>query len=148
LSTFLTSGWRSCMRDLRRSSSLKAMESYTSRHFSRIWRKTWSTFQGVTSGWRSCLRDLGRSSLKAMESYNWRPTFLKNMEIPINKLEPFVSYRYLLLLFIPGQRPLNRVRHLNDSMHTPPAGQSHCSSTIPGSTPMFPVSHVGSAAGA
>jgi hypothetical protein len=37
-------------------------------------------------------------------------TFLKkNIEIPINKLEPFVSYRYLLLLFIPGQRLLNRV---------------------------------------
>jgi hypothetical protein len=36
-------------------------------------------------------------------------TFLKNIEIPINKLEPFVSYRYLLLLFIPGQRLLNIV---------------------------------------
>ncbi len=37
-STFqgLTTGWRSCMRDLGQS-SLKAMESYTSRHFSRIW---------------------------------------------------------------------------------------------------------------
>ena len=51
-------------------------------------------------------------------------TFLKNIEIPINKLEPFVSYRYLLLLFIPGQCLLIRVC---DAVHLLSPAAHQCS---------------------